>query len=96
MQLKDFINKVVISTATNKRMYLCEITSPYFKTVSVDADEYGHTWHVWPTINGNAFENGRLVFEDSSLTAPFLSVYNDYCRTKDAYWEEYGYWMRRD
>jgi hypothetical protein len=97
MKIKDFLNKVVISTETKKRMYLCEITSPYFKTISVEPENNGfYKNYMWPTINGNAFENGRLVFEDESLTEPFTKAYTEYCSSRDAYWEDYGYWFRKD
>ncbi len=96
MQLKDFLNKVVISTKTKKRMYLVEITAPYFKTVTAEEENGHYTYYSWPTINGNAFEEGYLEFEDKKLQKPFLEVYKAYTRTKEAYWEEYGYWMRRD
>ena len=26
----------------------------------------------------------------------FKAAYDAYCRSKDAYWEEYGYWFRKD
>ncbi len=97
MELKDFINKVVISTYSKKRMYLYDITSPYFRTVTVDPDECGHhTYYIWPTINGDAFETGDLVFEEEGLNEKFKAVYDAYCHTKDAHWEEYGYWLRKD
>ena len=96
MQLNEFINKVVIATASQKRMYLREITSPYLCTVTVQPEENGHYgFYSWPTINGDPFKNGYLVFEDASLMQPFREAYDAYCRTQDAYWEEYGYWMRR-
>ncbi len=97
MELKDFIKKVVVATETGKRMYLWEITSPYFRTVTVSPDADGHyTFYSWPTINGDAFSTGALTFEDQCLNESFKKAYADYCRSSDAYWEEYGYWMRRD
>ena len=37
-----------------------------------------------------------LLFEDATLTELFKSAYSTYCHTMGAYWEEYGYWFRRD
>lgn len=96
MELKDFLKKVVINI-DGQRMYLTEITSPYFETVTVEPDATGHhTFYSWPTINGDAFKTGALRFEDTSLLEPFRKAYDAYCRTEDAHWEEYGYWLRRD
>lgn len=97
MEIKDFIGKVVISTQTKKKFYLHEITSPEIKTVTTIPDSNGHyTFYCWKTINGDPFSKGYLVFEDASLQEEFKKAYEAYCKTKDAYWEEYGYWMRRD
>ena len=97
MLINDFINKVVISTGMKERMYLCEITSPYFKTETIEPSANGNRRHyIWPTINGNAFENGALVFEDPSLTKPFLDTYEAFSHSQDAYWETFGYWLRKD
>ncbi len=97
MELKDFIDKVVISTSTNRKYILKEITSPEIKAQTLLPDSSGHhTLYCWKTINGDPIKNGYLVFEDASLTKLFISAYDAYSRTKDAYWEEYGYWMRRD
>lgn len=97
MEIKDFIGKVVVSVATKRRFFICEITSPEIIVQTTEPDANGHhTRYCWKTINGDPITNGELVFEDSSLTEPFKAAYDAYCRTKDAYWEEYGYWMRRD
>jgi hypothetical protein len=96
MELKDFLNKVVVGV-NGTRFYLKEITAPYISGVTVNPDEEGHhTFRKWPTINGDPFEKGYLVFEDKRLAAPFRAAYDAHCRTKDAYFEEFGYWMRRD
>ncbi len=97
MELKEFIGKVVVSPTTKIRYRLSEITSPEIKAWTVKPDAYGHyTCYCWKTINGDPFSNGYLVFEDRSLTEAFKAAYNAYSRTKDAFMEEYGYWMRRD
>lgn len=97
MELKDFIGKVVISTKTKQRFYLHRITAPDIGTVTVAPDSFGHhTFYRWDTINGDPFSNGNLIFEDATLLEPFKKVYDAYCRTEDAYWENYGYWMRKD
>ena len=96
MELKDFVGKVVISTKTNRRFYLREITSPKIGAVTVAPDADGHhAFYSWNTINGDPFSIGSLVFEDKSLLEPFLKAYDAYCHTEDAWWEDYGYWMRR-
>ena len=76
---------------------MTKITSPLIWVKTVKLNEYGCPSHYqFQTINGDPFTNGVLVFEDASLSEPFKKVYGEYCRSKDAYWEDYGYWMRRD
>jgi len=96
-ELNKFIGKVVFSPVTKKRFVLSEITSPEIRGWTEKADSQGHhTCYCWKTINGDPVTNGVLCFEDASLKEPFIKAYNAYCKTKDAYWEEYGFWMRRD
>ena len=95
MQIIDFIGKVVIAPKTKKRYVLKEITSPYIAVKEDDNVNSGISI-IYDTINGNPFEKGILVFEDTTLTEPFKVAYSAYCCTKDAYYEEIGYWMRRD
>jgi hypothetical protein len=58
--------------------------------------ENGYTvYYNYCTINGDPFTNNLLIFEDSRLLEPFMKAYKEYCHTKDAYYEEIGYWMRR-
>ena len=97
MELKDFIGKVVICVATKQRFVLRRITSPCIEVTATEKDARGYcASYSWPTINGDPISTGALVFEDASLTAPFRAAYTAHCHTKEAYWEEYGYWMRRD
>lgn len=97
MELKDFIGKIVIGTQSKRRYMLFEIASPYIEVVSEHPNQSGHYEHYrFKTINGNPISNQVLVFEDATLTEPFKIAYNAYCRSTEAYWEEYGYWMRRD
>jgi hypothetical protein len=97
MELKDFIGKVVRNTKTGDAFTLTDITSPEIRVASVRADADGHhTFYVYRTINGDPFSNGVLVFETPALTEAFKQVFGAYQRSRDAYWEEYGYWMRRD
>ena len=97
MELKDFIGKVVISTESKERYVLKEITAPEIAVRTEKPNERGYYSHYcWETINGDPISNGYLVFEDQSLTEPFKAAYNAYCRTEDAHWENYGYYMRRD
>ncbi len=97
MKINDFIGKVVIDAKTGSRYILHEITSPSIGVVSVAPDENGHLKrYIYNTINGDPISNGSLVFEDEGLTESFLKIYGEYCRTKDAYYEDYGYWMRKD
>jgi hypothetical protein len=97
MELKDFLNKVVVSVKTKKRYYLSDATAAFFRTVSVEPDENGHNpQYVWSTINGDPITNGDLVFEDPSLTVPFMEAYKAHCNSRAGYWEDYGYWMRKD
>ncbi len=97
MILKDFIGKVVISTYTNTRFVITEITAPEIAVRTEKPNGLGYYSHYcWETINGDPITNGDLAFEDKSLTEPFKVAYNAYCRTEDAYWENYGYYMRKD
>ena len=97
MELKEFIGKVDISSETNQRLIIESITSPEIKVATEKPGSFGYPQHyVYRTINGDPISNGTLVFEDSSLTEPFKAAYSAYCRTKDAYYEEMGYWMRLD
>ncbi len=97
VELKDFIGAIVIAPRTNKRFALREITSPEIGVVSETPGISGCPEHyVYRTINGDPFSTGALVFENPELTEPFKSAYKAYCRTEDAYWDSYGYWMHRD
>lgn len=97
MQLQDFVGKTVVNTVTSKRFSLYKITSPEIVVVTLEPDAQGHhTFYAFPTINGDPFATGRLVFENPSLAKPFRNIYDAYCHSQDAYWEDYGYWMRRD
>lgn len=97
MELKDFIGQVVICTANNRRFRLKEITAPEIGVVSVTPGPSGYLEHYrFRTINGDPISTGTLVFENPALTEPFKKAFDAYARTQDAYWENYGYWMRRD
>ena len=97
MQLQDFIGKVVVCAETGRRYVLQRITSPSIEVTAVEKDARGYrACYCWPTINGDPISTGALVFEDASLTVPFKTAYAAYCHTRDAYYEEIGYWMRRD
>ena len=95
MEIKDFIGKVVIGVESKKRYVLTEITSPYIAVQEENNVNSGISI-IYDTINGDPFEKGILVFEDTTLAEPFKATYSTYCRKKDAYYEEIGYWMRRD
>lgn len=97
MELKDFIGKAVISRKTRERYYITEITSAYLRAVAAEPGASGYPSHyIWSTINGDSIKNGELVFEDIGLTEPFVSAYDAHCSSKAGYWEDYGYWMRKD
>ena len=97
MELKDFIGKVVICAATKQRFAIRRITSPCIEVTAVEKDARGYcASYSWPTINGDPISTGALVFEDAFLTAPFKAAFSAHCHTRDAYYEEIGYWMRRD
>ena len=97
MELKDFIGKVVVSPKTNRRYWLREITAPEIGVKTVDTNRLGyHEHYCYTTVNGDPFTVGTLVFEDASLTEPFLQAYNAYCSTEDARWESYYYYLMRE
>ena len=95
METKDFIGKVVIGVESKKRYVLTEIASPCIAIQEENKVNSGISIR-YETINGDPFEKGILVFEDTTLTEAFKAAYSAYCRTKNAYYEEIGYWMRRD
>ena len=97
MEIKEFIGKIVINAKTKERYILSKVTSPYIEVKTVKLNEYGcPSCYRFETINGDPFTNDVLVFEESALTEPFKKAYDEYSRSEDAYWEEYGYWMRKD
>ena len=97
MELKDFIGKVVVSAASGRRFILKEITAPEIGVVSVEPNAQGYRInYAYRTTNSDPFTDGILLFEDASLLEPFQAAYNAYCRTEDAYWEIYEYYMRRE
>ena len=97
MEVQDFIGKVVIGAESKKRYVLRRITAPYIEATTLEKNAQGHcASYRWPTINGDPITTGALIFEDVSLTEPFKEAYEAYSHTQDAYWENYGYWMRRD
>lgn len=95
MDIKKFIGKVVIEKESGKRFILKEITSPYIAVKEENNINAGISI-VYDTINGDPIKRGVLEFEDKTLTAQFLATYDEYCHTQDAYYEEIGYWMRKD
>lgn len=96
MELKNFIGKVVVSTATKRRYVLTQITAPYIVATLEQADARGNrASYRWDTVNGDPFSTGALVFEDLSLTLPFRKAYEAYCNSQAGRWEEYGYWLRK-
>ncbi len=97
MELKDFIGKVVISSATKRRFVLYEITAPIVRAWTEDGcTAGGRKYYCWDTINGDPISSGALIFEDPSLKEPFIKAFDAHCHSRDAYWEEYGHWMRMD
>ena len=97
MELKNFIGKTVISTNSNKRYMISKINSPYIAVLDETPDARGNrACYHFTTINGDPFSRGTLIFEDSSLKAPFIAAYDAYCRTQTARYEEMHYWSRKD
>lgn len=97
MELRGFIGKIAIAPKTGERFLIDEITAPEICVATVEIGPYGYPRHyAFETINGDPFSRGTLVFEDISLLEPFKAAYKAYCRTEDAYWETYGYYMRKD
>ena len=97
MQLQDFIGKIVICTGTKRRFEIRKITAPCIEVTAVEKDAQGYcASYSWPTINGDPISTGDLIFEDAILTEHFKAAYTAYRHTRDAYYEEIGYWMRRD
>lgn len=96
MELKEFIGKMVIAPETGERYLINKITAPEICVATVALGPYGQPKHyAYATINADPFSEGTLVFADASLLEPFKAAYNAYCRTEAAYWETYGYYMRK-
>lgn len=96
MELKDFIGTVVIHAQTGERYRLHEITAPYIEVVTEKPGSSGYRAHyVYEVINEDPISDGKLVFEDPTLTPLFRKRYEAYCRTEDARWENYAYWMHK-
>ena len=94
LKLDDFVNKVVFLPRTGERFVIEKIAAPAIYVATVEPGTFGYPRHyVYETINGDPFSNGSLVFEDERLLNPFKAAYAAYCRTEDAYWENYGYYM---
>lgn len=96
MELKAFIGKVVVHAVSKERYILKEITAPYITVVAEHPSANGqHPQYRWETINGDPISNGTLAFEDAALLAPFKAAYAAHSHSKEGYWEDYGYWMRK-
>ena len=97
MKLKNFIGKVVVSARTGERYLLYLITAPCIEVVAEKPNTHGRRVHrCWNTIHGDPISKGDLFFENPKLTIPFQKAYDAHCRSRNGYWEDYGYWMRRD
>ena len=97
MELSNFIGKTVVSTKTNKKFTLHEINASFISVEQLVPNELGcHPHYRYETINGDPISNGYLMFEDASLTEPFISAYKKHCNCEAGRWEDYGYWMRKD
>ena len=97
MELREFVGKLVFSARTGEKFVITDITAPEIRVATVALGTYGYPRHyVYETMNGDPFSNGSLVFEDEHLLNPFKAAYAAYCRTEDAYWDNFGYYMRRD
>ena len=97
MVLKDFLGKVVIRPDTGVRFVITQIQAPAIQVRTTEPGSHGYySYYSYPTINGDPFTEGYLVFEDAGLTEQFCRVFDAHCRSEDGYWETYDYWMRRD
>ena len=97
MDIRAFIGKDVIIAKTKTPCVLTEITAPYIQvqTKAPNSSGYPSTYR-FETVNGDPITNGILIFEDSTLLEPFKNAYKAYRHSKEAYYEEIGYWMRKD
>ena len=88
---------MVIGAESKKRYVLRRITAACIEVSTEEKDARGNcSFYCWSTINGDPISNGILIFEDDSLTEQFIAAYNAYSNTQAAYYEEIGYWMRKD
>ena len=97
MDIKDYIGTDVIIEKTKTSCVLTEITAPYIQVQTKATNSSGYlSTYRFETVNVDPFTNNLLIFEDSNLLEPFMKAYKEYCHTKNAYYEEIGYWMRKD
>lgn len=97
VELHAFVGQVVISSATHRRFLIKKITAPEIHVVTEVPGTSGYPEHyAYGTINGDPISAGLLVFENRELTKPFKEAFEAYSHTEDAYWENVGYWMRKD
>jgi len=97
LTLKDFVGQIVIKISDQKRYIVTDITANEFKIRELTPDKNGHcgNWS-FECISSNPIEDKFLKFEDPGLDCVFTEIYDAYCRTEDARWESYGYWLRKE
>ena len=96
MEVRDFVGKTVICSSTKERCRLERITSAYIDVATERPNTSGYLSHYrFECTSVDPISSGTLVFEDTSLTELFKKAYEEYCYTGNAYYENYGYWLRR-
>ncbi len=98
MELKDFIGKVVLSSDSKERYFIEEISAVYIQVVSEKLNSIGYPSHyqykTGTLKNDNAIATGKLIFEDSSLTKPFIDMYEKYTSSEAGRTDAWLYWMQ--
>jgi hypothetical protein len=65
---------------------LANINASFISVEQLVPNELGcHPHYRYETINGDPISNGYLLFEDSSLTEPFISAYKKHCKSEAGY-----------
>ena len=96
MELRNFIGKVVVGAESKRRYVIQRVTAAYMDVRVAEPDARGrYAAYRWNTDNGDPISKGTLVFEDASLNEPFKVAFRAHCQTEKAYWEGYGYWLRK-
>ena len=92
--MNEFVGKVVVSTESKKRFVLTSITAVEMTARAEKLNDRGfYDTCSWSTVNSNPVSQGKLVFEDASLTEAFIKAFEAYCNSAEGRWEQYEHFF---